>query len=85
MGHGFHEDGFNAGMQVARRLLAPPEKHGLPPVMPQLKEFDAGWTLGDEVCRAIIRVIQLLIDVFQGDRFVHIEVRNKTSRKVGSK
>ena len=64
MGHGFHEDGFAAGLHAARRILKPAERCARNLLYETEREEQApGLHLRDRLFRGGVRLVQLLLDV----------------------
>lgn len=63
MGHGFHEDGFAAGLQAARNIMNPTQRcsRGLL-YGTETEEQARRLHLRDQVCRVALQLVQLLID-----------------------
>lgn len=63
MGHGFHEDGFAAGLQAARNIINPTQRcSGSLLYGNETEEQARGLHLRDRVCRVALQLVQLLID-----------------------
>ena len=63
MGHGFHEDGFAAGLHAAQNILKPAERN--PRNLPhenEIKEQTPGLHLRDRLSRKGVHIVQLLLD-----------------------
>ena len=64
MGHGFHEDGFAAGLHAARKILKPAERCPCNLLYETEREEQApGLHLRDRLFRGGVRLVQLLLDV----------------------
>ena len=63
MGHGFHEDGFAAGLHAAQNILKPAERYSRSLLYETETEEQApGLHLRDRLPREGIHLVQLLID-----------------------
>ena len=63
MGHGFHEDGFTAGLHAAQNILKPAERRPRSILYEiETEEQASGSHLRDRVFRGGVRLVQLLLD-----------------------
>ena len=64
MGHGFHEDGFAAGLHAARKILKPAERCPCNLLYEiETEEQAPGLHHRDRLLRGGVRLVQLLLDV----------------------